>query len=310
MLQEDLSFTATKAQVRSIQQSKEGGRTGLSILECIKAERSQRKRKHKYYIFLLEIINKYTGITTKNSLPLFQPRKKISKNYKKVFLIEDLSKRDNNTIQYLESKYSISFTIPNQLNVQKKDRYITGFPVLDSRTTNQFTEFELTCDKVKEMKLINEQRGKSTWFKDFCSNFNSLGNFSLQEIKKDPSIRTKTNLKNYLTNLKYIVRKPFWTNDEGKSIISLYLFSREEELFFTDQIYEFLIQELKIKEIVDDHFDTIPCIIERASSLGTDDFLNKHSNYSKFLKKDKKILIEIEAKEDLKKFKEEYRIYK
>jgi hypothetical protein len=160
------------------------------------------------------------------------------------------------------------------------------------------------------MKLINEQRGKSTWFKDFCSDFNSLGNFSLQEIKKDPSIRTKTNLKNYLTNLKYIVRKPFWTNDEGKSIISLYLFSREEELFFTDQIYEFLIKELKIKEIVDDHFDTIPSIIERASSLGTDDFLNNHSNYGKFLKKDKKKLIEIEAKEDLFNFREEYRIYK
>jgi hypothetical protein len=106
------------------------------------------------------------------------------------------------------------------------------------------------------------------------------------------------------------VRKPFWTNDEGKSIIRLYLLSREEELFFTDQIYEFLIQELKIKEIVDDHFDTIPCIIGRASSLGTDDFLNNHSNSGKFLKKVKKKLIEIEAKEDLKKFKEEYRIYK
>jgi hypothetical protein len=134
--------------------------------------------------------------------------------------------------------------------------------------------------------------------------------FSLQDIKKDPSIRNKANLKKYFTDLNHIVRKPFWTNDEGKSIIRLYLLSREEELFFTDKIYEFLIQELKIKEIVDDHFDTIPGIIERASSLGTDDYLNNHSNYGKFLKKDKKKLIEIEAKEDLFNFREEYRIYK
>jgi hypothetical protein len=316
ILQQDLSFTATKGQVRAIQQSntnnEEGeGTTNLSILEFIKAERDQRKKKHKYYIFLLEIINKYTNITTKNSLLPFQPRKKISQNYKKDFLIEDLSRTDKNIRQYLESKYSVSFTIPNQLKVKKKDRYIIGFPVLDARISNQFTEFELTYNKIKEIKLINKQRGKFTWFKDFCSHFNSLGSFSLQDIKNNPSIRTETNFKKYLTDLKYIVRKPFWCNDEGKCIIRLNLFSLEEEIFFIDQIYEFLIQQLKIKEIVDDYFDTIPCIIERTSSLEDDPYLNNHStNYGKFLKKDKKKLIAIEAKEDLEKFREDYRIYK